>query len=291
MKDQARAMLDDLRARGLLPVAILLVAAIVAVPVFLLDSGGEDAGETAAVVPPPPATAKAGFQLEVAEPRSSDLESFSASDPFAPKGGRGGGASASAASVNVVEEEGAGTGGQSDGGGGSGGDAPAPAPQPDHGGSGDGGDDGDETVRRSFVYTLDLTFQSPAGERRYRNLERLTMLPSTASPLIVHLGVTAEGGSARFLVDATVVLLEGEGACTPSREACATIALEPGEQQAFADADGQRYLIRVDQIRERRVSAADAGAGDAGGARQSGAVQRRFELPPLVDVVTEEVQR
>ncbi|HWM37864.1 MAG TPA: hypothetical protein VNS49_12200, partial [Streptomyces sp.] len=173
----------------------------------------------------------------------------------------------------------------SDGGGGG---APAPDGSPAPPPSGDPG--GSE---QRLTYAVDLTFDGPSSaERRYRNLPRLSMLPSQNTPLLVFLGVGASGNGAVFLVDSTLSAAEGEGLCSPSSEDCATVSLEPGEQQAFLDDQGRRYFIRVDQIRERPVEGSSAQAGArAGTATGNSRTIRRFLPPVITDVLVRSGQR
>jgi hypothetical protein len=279
MKDYAANLVHDLRERRLLPVALLLIAAIVAVPVFLLKPSSPATESAATPVVTEASTAVTAALLEPGEAEPSDLDAFDAKNPFQ--------APPSAKPLKATEETSAAkasaapAGGETKSGGG---DAPSSAPAPDV-----TPEPAPEPEQRSFSYALDLTFVGQKGERRYRNLQRLRMLPSAASPLIVFLGIEDGGGRATFLVDATVKLLSGEGTCAPSRSACATLSLEPGEQQTFTDDQDRRYAIQVDQIREREIAKASGASPRAGIAQPSG-VRRRFVMPNLVDVVNE-VQR
>lgn len=286
MKDYAGNLIHDLRERRLLPVALLLVAAIVAVPVFLLKPGSDTTDSASApVVTTETETAVGAKMLVASEPKASDLDAFRSKNPFAPPPSAKPLKATEEASASVASDAPAGGGETPSSGGDGGGDkpsaspspdpAPAPAPAPDA-----------EPKQRSFAYALDMTFVGQKGERHYRNLQRLRMLPSTSSPLIVFLGIADGGGRATFLIDATVTVLDGEGTCTPSRAACATLSLEPGEQLAFADDQDRRYMIRVDQIRERELAKAGAASPRAGVAQPSG-IRRRFVMPDLVDVVNE----
>lgn len=285
MKDYAANLIHDLRERRLLPVALLLVAAIVAVPVFLLKPSSDAAQSASApVTATETETAVAAKLLEPGDPQPSDLDAFAAKDPFKRP--------ASAKPLKATPESNATAASEQPASGGSGdeaksggGDAPSTTPSPEPAPAPEPAPQ-QPPEQRSFAYALDLTFVGQQGERHYRNLQRLRMLPSTASPLLVFLGIEDGGGRATFLVDATVTLLEGEGTCLPSRDACATLSLEPGERQAFADDQQRRYSIQVDQIRERDLAKASSASPRAGIARPAGIV-RRFVMPSLVDGVNE----
>ena len=139
-----------------------------------------------------------------------------------------------------------------DGGTGGGGSSPTAPTMP--GGTPVTPTDPQAPAPQKFTYTLDATLDGPNGVRHFRNMPRLRMLPSENAPLLVFLGVDAAGEKAVFLVDSTVTMREGEGNCSPAKNACATLSMEPGERQAFTDGDGERYTIQIDQIRERSLA-------------------------------------
>lgn len=302
----ALGVIDDLRARKLWPVALLMALALIAAPVLLLEPAEElpPATSSAAAAPAPGGLPSPQDALgEGGKPlvslavlsTSSDLDTFASKNPFKPLVPLGsdsfaapqladGGTSTTAATG------GGGSGADDLGGGGGGFDtgglspslpgaptpqpAPQPAPQP--------------TPHERFTYTVDLSFETAAGTRRFRNLPKLRMLPDEAAPLLVFLGVDATGNDAVFLVDATLQLGAGEGRCSPSREACATVALSPGERQTFVDETGARYVIQIDQIREAALSTvarAAEMARAAVGATGADEVVRQFIPPVLTDLL------
>jgi hypothetical protein len=292
LKPIAQGVIADLRARRLLPVAVLLIAALVAVPVLLSSSPEPVAIEASAPVDPAetgglpgPAEAlgeRALVTLGLGSP--SDLRSFDARDPFKPLRALDGVDSAEAPSVAFAPTTG--TGG--DPAGGSGADAGSasstgggPSTAPDTGGDTGGraptpGPAPEPAPERRFTYAVDVTFDGPdSAPRTFRNLPRLSMLPNEAAPVLIFLGVGAKLNDAVFLVDSTLrASSEGEATCSPSPKSCATVSIEPGEQQVFLDDKDRRYVLRVDQIREvsladasrardeRTVSSAKAGIGE-----------------------------
>ena len=56
-----------------------------------------------------------------------------------------------------------------------------------------GGGDGTTTTTTVYKYVVDVTFSANGRTRRIKGLEKLDMLPSQASPLLIFMGVTAEG--------------------------------------------------------------------------------------------------
>jgi len=308
LKPLAQGVIADLRARGLLPVAILLAAALVAVPVLLSRSPEPVAVEAAPPVDrvdtgglPGPAEAL-GDRALVTLARldgSSDLDSFRARDPFKPLRSLNAIAADPAGTTTTVADVGApgaigGPGADIGFGDAVGG---APSPGGDTGGDPGGGSPAPEpppeptptpAPELRFTYAIDLTFDTPGGlARRYRNLPRLRMLPSETSPLLIFLGVDDTGNQATFLVDATLRPGQGGGTCAPSPEDCATLTLEPGQEQILLDEQDQAYLLRIDQIREVPVAAAVERLQDLAdlSTQRSRPPVRRFVAPVFNDLI------
>ncbi len=314
MSSFALGIWEDLRSKKLWPVAVLLVVALVAVPVVLRKPaaavptatvGATTTAPTSAEgLPSPEAVLEGGGKplVTLAVLRSpSDLERFDVKNPFKPLKELGNPTGEEETAAGTGETP-SGGGGTVDGGGGGvgdlggdildgggvtplpdGGTAPSPAPtNPDGGGE------------QRLTYTADVTFDGPtAPERRYRNLPRLSMLPSTSNPRLVYLGVNENGTGAVFLVDSTLRAAEGEGTCTPNGDDCATISIEPGEQRSFVDDQSRRYFLRVDQIRVRPIgsSSSSASGARAKDSRAGGRSIRRFLPPVITDVLVRGGQR
>jgi hypothetical protein len=304
----ALGVLEDLKARRLLPVAIALAVALVALPVLLLKPASDQAvpatGAAATTTPgaatspatvnglPGPAQALAGDRPLVslaALDKASDLESFDAKNPFKPleslaKVSPDG--SSTPATTAPTGGSGA-SGGQNSTGGGTGNSAPiggtspvtpTPTPAPGTG----------TTPEKRLTYAVDLTFQSPTGTRHLRNVPKLRMLPSEDAPLLVFLGVDATGTNAVFLVDAKLKSTGGEGKCSPSGSNCATLTIEPGERHTFSDDQGERYVLEIDEIRTVSVASAAraARAYDRKIAKTAVGAGARFTPPLITDLLT-----
>ena len=309
MKALALGVVQDLRNRRLLPVAVLLLAALVAVPVLMLKpaESAVPPAATSAVSPPAgtgglptPEQALQGngkplVSLAVLG-KPSNLASFDSKDPFKPLQNLQAGLPDATGGAPTGAGEGA-AGGGTGGGGGTGTGDPGSAPTP--GAPGPGGTaptdpSAPPTEQQKFTYTLDASFEGPNGLRRFRNMTRLRMLPSEEAPLLIFLGVDSAGEKAVFLVDSTVKMLEGEGSCSPDRDACAVLAMEPGERQVFVDEKGERYEIQIDQINERSLAsvARAARAARKKVARTSvGHNRARRFAPPVLSEILTGVQR
>jgi hypothetical protein len=158
------------------------------------------------------------------------------------------------------------------------------------GGDTGGGDTPTKTVQ--YAYVIDVTFEANGRTRKIKSMDRLDMLPSVESPLLLFLGVASDGGNAIFLVDSTLEAA-GEGECRPSEDECAFLHLGAGSEHAFTNLEGDSYSLRVDEIRRVKVGGDAKKNGKAAKANKSAsaavgrpAPARRFSLPLLADLVS-----
>jgi hypothetical protein len=275
--------------RRLWPVAILLVAALAAVPLALAEQPEEAAppappvaqsGETALATQPivAPATVsdrskrrkvlgtpKNPFGLAddangSAEPPDSKVAT-TAQEPAPAKTGGGSAPSAGsdAPSSGGVTEPPAAT-------------APAePKPKP----------------KQYDMYDLTVRFGDATGGAERKTLKRLEPLPSAEAPVLIYLGVMRDGKTAVFLVDHGIAAL-GDGDCSPTPETCEAIRLREGDTE-FLDvkdeagnvtAQYQLDLIKIHRSKTASASRAKASrAGSKAGrrllkARAAGAPER-----------------
>jgi hypothetical protein len=282
MKNFLLDLWNDLRAKRLWPVALVLLAGIVAVPVVLSKKAEEPA-----VAPPAPAKAEAPEAegpAELAEVKLEDLGQGSGSslssfddpsNPFAPppkvlkriraesqgtgagapaKAGSGGGATVDGGSPGggAGADSAPGDTGSGDTGGGVTGGGDTGGGDTGGGDTGDTGeppvDGGEKTTTVNYTYVADVTFRANNRRRKVKGMEKLDILPDRANPLLIFLGVTENAGNAVFLVDSTLETA-GEGSCKPSRSECAFLYLGPGSEHEFTNAEGDSYTLRVDEIR------------------------------------------
>jgi hypothetical protein len=278
----------DLRAKRLWPVALVLLAGIVAVPFVLAKKA-----EAPAVAPPAPSAdakdPKSG-PAELAEVKLEDLGQGSGSslssfddpsNPFAPPPkvlkrirdeaegseapaaiGSSGGSGTGAPAPKIEGDVNFNIGGS---GSGSGGGAGADTGAGDTGGgsTGDTGDTGEtpappvdggeKTTTVSYTYVADVTFRVNNRRREIKAMEKLDILPDRANPLLIFLGVTEKAGNAVFLVDSTLKAA-GEGSCKPSNSECAFLYLGPGSEHEFTNEEGDSYTLRVDEIRRVKIA-------------------------------------
>ena len=279
----------DLKEKRLWPVAVVLLAALVAVPVLL----AKPATKTSAPAPvataagPKPDVLKQLAKVKLGEEEVGDgstLGAFNPSNPFNPPKGaikkvKGPGTATAGATPTTA-------GGTGDNGSavtpgdGTTGDVPSGTP-----GGGDTGGGEPTTTTAVYKYVVDLTFKANGHTRHIKGMEKLDMLPNQSSPLLIFLGVTAQGSNAVFLVDSTLEAA-GEGKCKPSEAECAFAYIGAGSQYIFTKDNGDSYTVRIDEIRKVKVGQAATGA-KAGGSKAHASLgpNRRFVPPVVADVV------
>jgi hypothetical protein len=261
-----RGLLRDIVERKLWPVAVLLLVAAVAVPIYLGRSSSEDAGA------PVPATnlqadaakaSKAAVSIE--EQASDDERPGGVRNPFkqlhVPKK-----VSPTSGSAPPATDE-----PPTDGSGGDG-------SQPPLGPSGSGGTGGDKPTPKPAgdpldVYHLSLRFgRAEASQlKTYHDVARLSPLPTADNPFFVYTGVLKDGKTAVFLLssDATAT---GDGHCKPSPKSCQTIEVKEGDTEFFdLTVNGEAVQYQLDVVRVFKKGASSAVAAAASHERHSNA--------------------
>lgn len=276
----------DLRAKRLWPVALLLVVALVAVPTVLKKKSDNPAPATPAAAAPGSAD-NSSKAIVVADnaPETSTLGVFNKKDPFKPdkavlaaarpktatggsgsssstpsSGGSGGGSSSNSTSQP----------GGSIGGGNSGGTTPAPQPTKP------------QAPQGPFAYTVDVRFGKRGDTRVHHNLQKLDILPNENNPLLVFMGVNAEGNEAVFLTD-TSLKAAGEGKCKPSADTCSFLYLKLDKNDntedlsaLSADGTGTEYTLTLEAIHKVPVSELAKDAKKAAKAARADALRAHF---------------
>ena len=276
----AHDLYADLRDRKLLPLVVVLVLAMIAVPLLLKN-------DTEPPAPVDPAAAAAEVPEGIAAPAvlASDpglrdyrerLEALHKSNPFASEavkanltesaiedvsettkapgtpqaassGGGGGTSSTSETITGSSTSETTTTETTVNVGGGSG------------GGSGDGGES--DQGGRWFTYRVDVE-TGPAGDtNRRKNVKRMTVLPSRSNPIAVFLGVEEGGKRSIFMISDDVVDSRGDGTCLPDASACQFLTLREGDERKFEYAPSGEPDTFVLEIKEIRLVPADKPSG------------------------------
>lgn len=284
----------DLKEKRLWPVAAALLVGLVAVPVILAKPTGSASSPTPVPNASPADRTEALKQLaqvklgddEVGD--GSTLGVFDPDNPFKPPKG----AIKKQDSVDGAASAGPGTGAPSGSDAASGGTGGGTTGDTGTTTGGTGGTDGTggtgggtTTTTTVYKYVVDVTFEANGRVRHIKGLEKLDMLPSQDAPLLIFMGVTANGGNAVFMVDSTL-RAAGEGKCKPSASQCAFAYIGAGSEYMFRNEDGDTYRVKIDEIRKVKVApggtAAKAGTAKA---HPSVGAPRRFIPPSFADEV------
>jgi len=237
-----RNILRDLVEKRLWPVAVALVAALIAVPIIL---GGGDAETDSASIAPVPATAGANSPAVTAKVASLDVAADDGAvvkrdgktrDPFVqhhlPK------PVDTTPSAPTTPQAPAGSSSGSAGSSPTGGTTATPTattPKPT--------DTSDKPETDTYFVTL--KFGEVGAEKTYKNVARLTPLPSADDPFFVFLGLKSDGKSAVFLVDSDAVP-SGDGTCEPSKDDCEQVVLQKGDTELFEVQSGTAGVVQYE---------------------------------------------
>jgi hypothetical protein len=257
----------DLRDRKLLPLVVLLLVAIIAVPVALSASASTPSSTAAPVAEVVPADAPEAQAAVLAEnPGLRDyrerLDALKSQNPFDQQfetsGLAGTEVESGSDSVESITESGGApvsgggdTGAVTDTSGGS-----TTTSSPDTSSSSGGSVESTETVEPEiFFYTfkVDLQYGLEGDVKERRNVKLLDML----SPVGTFLGASADASLAVFALSSNVTAATGDGECSPSPESCDFLLLEKGQSAALTyQQDGAEiatYRLGVDDIRVVKV--------------------------------------
>jgi len=287
MNDFLLDLLHDLREKRLAPVAIGLLVALVAVPLVLMKSGGEDPGAGT----PPPAGASATSSPTIVQSvedgpgGGSNLGVFDPKDPF--KSGVKVKKPQAADGIAQLVNPAPSSGGSS---GGSGGPPPTGVGtdlvpgnvKPPVSGS---PPSAVRPITRSYTYVVDVKFGQTGDERTRKGVKRLGILPNDRNPIVVFLGASSDAKRAVFLVDSRVSQ-SGEGVCRPTVKSCTFLYLrdtEDRDEQFLTDANGREYhltLLGIRRVEIKKSTKKKAGASDRRSSARD-ARARAMALPRL----------
>jgi hypothetical protein len=254
----------DLREKRLWPVAVGLLAAIVAVPAILFKPASDAA-------PPAATTPRTGaadtlpvVAVEDGPTEGSKLEAFGEKNPFKPmkdlakqpaaSGTSGSGSSASGGSSSGSPSASGGSGSASGGS--------APGASGSAGGSGGGTPAGGTpsstpTTRTThtttwFHYTADFSFGTPGSPKKYTDVGSFALLPDDKTPAIVFVGVDSDHKSVMFFISDPTFQADGEGKCNASGPDCKFVTLKLGDssdEETFTSTDGSvSYDLKLEKI-------------------------------------------
>lgn len=283
--DFLRDLYWDLHDRHLLPLAALLLVAIVVIPITLSQSSSpappsESAGEDAAISNS--VTQNAGQLVSRSTPGLHDYKRrfrhLSATDPFKQRytSNPAETSSANESGNTEVTESGSST--------------PAPeapsstesTPKSPTGSEGTGGEGTPvpgKTNLTYYSYAIDVRITPGSGQDREggeegegsdekqvtvrHNLPELTMLPSRKTPAMIYMGSTRDGKKALMVISSNVKAIFGDAKCVLGSETCEMLALEPGlpETVVYGNA-GKTYkieLVKIHLVESEKLNEAPLG--------------------------------
>jgi hypothetical protein len=262
-----RGLLRDLVDRRLWPVALMLVAAAVAVPVYLARSS-EDATVDA---PVPAITAQAGAKASKAAVTVQDTVADSdgrgdVHNPFkqqhVPKAAKADAGTTSGGSGSASSPSG------SAGGSTPSGDAPSGGTGPgDTGGSTDTTPKSDTPKVDPKVSHVTLRLGAIGSLTTYKDVARLSAVPSASQTYFIFTGVLKDGKTAVLLPSSNVKIgPESDVACKPSNKNCETLEVAEDDTIFFTlatDAAPTQYQLDVVTVRQRKGSGTTAATAAA----------------------------
>ena len=249
----------DLRDRRLLPLALLLLAGLVAVPVVLSrssDSPQPPALPAAAALPDDATQAQAAVLTEQVGIRDyrKRLEAFKNKNPFKQQFKLPPISDEAVGETAAITDPGGGTAtGPGPGSGGASTNSQADGPTPTEGGTSGISSSSGQAPKpqiRFFTRRVDVKV-GPEGELEERlGVRTLTVLPSRHAPVVTYLGTDEAGDQAVFLVSADVTDVDTDGRCTPSSSDCQFLVLQEGEgARLHYGPDPVTYVLRLNEIR------------------------------------------
>jgi hypothetical protein len=267
----------DLREKRLWPVAVGLLAAIVAVPAILFKPSSDAAPAPVVAQQPGGADTLPAVSVENGPTVGSRLEAFNEKNPFKPMkdlektagtdpgssasgadGAASGSSSDSSGSSSSAgggsSSSGGSTGSGSTGGGSTSSDTPPSSSTPSSGGG---------TTVQWFRYTADFNFGEPGAPKKFESPSTLTLLPDEKSPAIVFMGVTDDHKGAVFFISDPGFEAAGEGKCNASGSDCRFVTLKLSDsrnEETFSAVDGSvSYEVKLLKIQREDVDTDSSG--------------------------------
>jgi hypothetical protein len=243
-----RNILHDLVEKRLWPVALLLCAALVAVPMFLK----KEPPVPTSTAGPSTATLADASVVASESPARSRLDVGKERNPFQENKPKSSGSSNNGDTPATVTDPGAGStvtpatggggGGTVDTGGGSTPTTdPTPIPEPPAPGE--------------MAWTLDVKFGKDGDTKPLKAVLPGRALPSSTDAVLIYLAAVDGGAGATFLVNSDA-RPQGDGKCKPSEKTCSTITLMKGDTAFFDVAKGDttvQYELELVDVVKRKV--------------------------------------
>jgi hypothetical protein len=114
--------------------------------------------------------------------------------------------------------------------------------------------------------SLQVNFGAISGTLTKRTLEKGKALPSEGNPVLVYMGLADHGKVAEFMVGSDVASLEGDGSCDTG---CTTLRLKAGDTEFVTMQQGVQYELDLLKIHASAKAKATASAARAHAARRA----------------------
>lgn len=257
----------DLKDRHLLPVAVILLVAIVAVPIAISSKSGSESeapGGAAEAGISQNVGAAAGELVAEANPGLREfkrrLDHRDPTDPFKLKvTGTGQGSGGGASAEGSGESSGSSTYTES-----------FESPETTYPSESGGG--GTTTKSRLTYYSMaiDVRITGGSGEDKKttvrKNLPELTMLPSRETPALVYMSATKDEKKVLMTVSSDVQAIYGDAKCALGSQTCQLLVMEVGLPVTVVyGGSGKVYTIelrKVDLVESDKLNKAPLGDGD-----------------------------
>jgi hypothetical protein len=239
----------ELDERHLLPLVVVLLVAIVAVPIALGETV-QPRGVSPQATTSGEASARSPIVVSKSLPGLRDyrrrLKDLKAADPFKQQF-----ADAESAETAPTEEG---------GGGGAEPSAKPASPESGQGGGGGGGSSHTTHELKYYSWSIDVRVvpvssngkPSKAKPSVRRNLPELTMLPGSQTPAAIFIGPTSDEKKALMLISSNVTAVFGDAVCALGGETCEMLALEKGIPETFVYGANRR-IFRIELLKIRLV--------------------------------------
>jgi hypothetical protein len=118
------------------------------------------------------------------------------------------------------------------------------------------------------LYSLKVRFGAGEDEGGTRLVRRNAALPSAEAPLLIYLGLEDDRKTAVFLLDSTLSAI-GDGKCAPTPENCETVRMRAGDTMFFDQVDeegnpsGEQFQLDLLKIHTKRTTDAAKAARSA----------------------------
>lgn len=133
-------------------------------------------------------------------------------------------------------------------------------------------------------YDIVVRFADSTEGSARKTLKRLQALPSAQEPVLIYLGLLKDGETAEFLLDQGVEAV-GDGECKPSLDQCETIRLQAGETEFIDVTDAEGKVVAQYQLDLLKVHESATGSASKAKASVVSAKAARRGLAGLVGSV------